>query len=160
MTTLATKISRSVSFQESPALATARRLQHASDLFNRELFNGELVAAALKQYEIGAGCTPSKASENRLKGGAELRAGLVEEGERRDALLGQKHHQPLEEFSAKPRLRQFSSTLSDSSWADPSACRSAIANATITTTHSHKQWTDKGRHSSASNLKRLCWHLP
>ena len=48
MTTLATKISRSVSFQESPALATARRLQQAADLFNRELFNGQLPSTMLR----------------------------------------------------------------------------------------------------------------
>ena len=48
MTTLATKIARSVSFQESPALITARRLQNASDLFNRELFGGRLPATMLR----------------------------------------------------------------------------------------------------------------
>ena len=48
MTTLATKISRSVSFQESPALVTARRLQQAADLFNRELFNGQLPPTMLR----------------------------------------------------------------------------------------------------------------
>ena len=48
MTTLATKIARSVSFQESPALITARRLQNAADLFNRELFGGRLPPTMLR----------------------------------------------------------------------------------------------------------------
>ena len=48
MTTLARKIAHSVSFQESPALSTARRLQAAADLFNRELFNNQLPSTMLR----------------------------------------------------------------------------------------------------------------
>ena len=59
MTTLATKISRSVSFQESPALATARRLQRAADLFNRELFNGQLPPTTLHTKWLWSGAAGS-----------------------------------------------------------------------------------------------------
>ncbi|KZR86520.1 SprT-like family protein [Synechococcus sp. MIT S9509] len=48
MTTLARKNAQNVSFQESPALATARRLQAAADLFNRELFNNQLPSTMLR----------------------------------------------------------------------------------------------------------------
>lgn len=48
MTALTTKTSRSISFLESPALATASRLQRDADLFNRALFVGQLPSTMLR----------------------------------------------------------------------------------------------------------------
>jgi len=48
MTALTTKTSRSISFQESPALATASRLHRDADLFNRALFVGQFPSTMLR----------------------------------------------------------------------------------------------------------------
>ena len=64
------------------------------------VYRGELIAAALEQHEIGAGRAPAQAREDRLKAGAELRAGLVAQAQGGDGLFGEKHHQPLQQPGA------------------------------------------------------------